>query len=391
MTDPLGQSQVIPYLKGLSLEGYKITLVSFEKNSRLGFQDAIARDLEAAGIEWAPMLYTDRPPILSTLLDLNKMHRKVNELHLLRKFKLVHCRSYIASFVGLHLNKKYGVPFLFDMRGFYPDERVDGNIWNLRNPVYNLIYRYFKKKEKAFLNNADHIVSLTENGKRVMQEEWQIQTPISVIPCCADTDLFQPSQDKEAIKKELGFKESDFILSYLGSIGTWYMLSEMLDFFKILLIHKPHAKFFFITPDNPKVILKEVDDRKIPRETIVIKSATRIEVPKCATISDYSIFFIKPVFSKKASSPTKQGELMSLGVPVICNSGVGDTDLIIEKYGAGFLIDLDQRVDIENVIKKLSTKFDRKMLRHGAMEYFGLKKGVESYFEIYSQLCKTHH
>lgn len=32
MTDPLGQSQVIPYLQGLSKQGYEIFLLSCEKN-----------------------------------------------------------------------------------------------------------------------------------------------------------------------------------------------------------------------------------------------------------------------------------------------------------------------------------------------------------------------
>ncbi len=34
MTDPLGQSQVLPYLKGLSKEGYHIHLLSYEKEDR---------------------------------------------------------------------------------------------------------------------------------------------------------------------------------------------------------------------------------------------------------------------------------------------------------------------------------------------------------------------
>ena len=35
MTDPLGQSQVLPYILGLNKKGYQFTLVSFEKPERL--------------------------------------------------------------------------------------------------------------------------------------------------------------------------------------------------------------------------------------------------------------------------------------------------------------------------------------------------------------------
>ena len=34
MTDPLGQSQVLPYLIGLTKEGYQFTILSFEKKER---------------------------------------------------------------------------------------------------------------------------------------------------------------------------------------------------------------------------------------------------------------------------------------------------------------------------------------------------------------------
>jgi hypothetical protein len=34
MTDPLGQSQVLPYLKGLSALGHQFHLISFEKKER---------------------------------------------------------------------------------------------------------------------------------------------------------------------------------------------------------------------------------------------------------------------------------------------------------------------------------------------------------------------
>ena len=120
------------------------------------------------------------------------------------------------------------------MRGFYADERVDGKLWNKYKFPFNKIYNYFKKKEKEFLQHADYTISLTENGKKEI-ESWKLpnQSPIKVIPCCTDENLFQT---KNIINKreELGIKKNDFILSYVGSIGTWYMLDEMLDFFKVL-------------------------------------------------------------------------------------------------------------------------------------------------------------
>ena len=58
------------------------------------------------------------------------------------------------------------------MRGFWADERVDGKLWDLKNPIYKWVYNYFKRKELQFLNNADYTVSLTFSGKEEMLK-WE--------------------------------------------------------------------------------------------------------------------------------------------------------------------------------------------------------------------------
>ena len=136
MTDPLGQSQVIPYLEGLAREGFVITLLSFEKKSPFQKHHVeIAEQLENAGIRWEVIKYSKKPPVFSTVFDLLRMKRKAYTLHKKENFRIIHCRSYISAFVGLWMKRKFGTRFIFDMRGFWSDERVEGGIWNLRNPV----------------------------------------------------------------------------------------------------------------------------------------------------------------------------------------------------------------------------------------------------------------
>ena len=82
ITDPLGQSQILPYLFGISSnKSYKITIVSFEKtNNYLQNKDVILDKLEKNHIEWAPLKYTKRPPILSTIWDIYKLNQTVKKL-----------------------------------------------------------------------------------------------------------------------------------------------------------------------------------------------------------------------------------------------------------------------------------------------------------------------
>ena len=136
MTDPLGQSQVLPYIIGLSKKGYKFHLVSFEKPNRFTQnRKVIERICFENEIEWHPLIYTKRPPLLSTIWDVRKMKRISKKIHKKYQVDMVHSRSYISALVALSFKKKYRIPFLFDMRGFWADERVDGKIWNLNNPI----------------------------------------------------------------------------------------------------------------------------------------------------------------------------------------------------------------------------------------------------------------
>ncbi|MBN2682253.1 MAG: glycosyltransferase, partial [Bacteroidales bacterium] len=313
MTDQLGQSQVIPYLLQLSEKGNKIFLLSFEKkNAFIKSEKEIRNLLNEKRIEWFPQLYTKNPPIISTYLDIRKMRRMAKKIHLQQKIEIVHCRSYIAAFAGLFLKKKFGVKFLFDIRGFWPEERIDGQIWSLKNPVYKQIFKYFKKKEKEFFLHSDAVVSLTNASKSILKDGFSnqlIEKPIEVIPCCADICHFNynncSSNTSDNLKKKLNIPENSMVVLYLGSLGTWYMLDEMLDFFTTLKHSNENSLFLFVTKDNPEIIYKKADSKNISKESLRIISAERSELPDLIYLASFSLFFIKPLFSKKASSPTK--------------------------------------------------------------------------------------
>ena len=396
MTDPLGQSQVIPYLQGLSRKGYQISLISFEKPAHFSiYKDAIRASLERSDIHWVPLKYHKHPPVFSTLFDIWQMRVNAERLQRDQNFSIIHCRSYLSALVGLYMKKKYGTKFLFDMRGFWADERVEGGLWNRDNIVFNWIYKFFKEKEKQFLEEADCTISLTEDGKRVIHEWGHIRNnpiPIEVISCCADLSLFDRSkvtiQQVIRLREKLGIDESDFVLLYLGSIGTWYMLGEMLDFFKVLSKYKAQARFLFLTKDNPEYIIRAASTREIDSNRLIITSADRKDMPQHMALAHLSVFFIKPVYSKRASSPTKQGELMGMGTPIICNVGIGDTAKIIQDVEAGAVVADFTEENYHIICNELDHLLSLSVsnIRSGAQQLYSLDKGVEAYTKVYENL-----
>lgn len=396
MTDPLGQSQVIPYLVGLTKFGYTFTILSCDKPDKYALHKSDILDVLASHpIKWVSIPYHKFPPVLSSWYDARMLRKTAVQLHKKEKFDLVHTRVGTPALVGLWLKKNLGIKFLYDIRGFWADERVDGGIWNIKNPLYRFIYNYFKKKEDEFLMNSDYNVCLTHAGQKEIHSWKRIPNqpvPLQVIPCSVDMDLFDPAKivesEKELLKNKLGIKEDDIVITYLGSIGGWYLTDEIMRFCKLFSDKNPTAKFLFISPHMQEEIKNAAAKYGITAEKLIVKSGKRKEVPTLLSLGQYSIFFIKPCFSKKASSPTKQGEIMAMGIPVIINSGVGDVKEIVEKYNAGYVIDEFTDNEMDAVIEKIAkgNSFNKAAIRKGAQEFYSLSKAVQSYSNVYKQI-----
>jgi glycosyltransferase involved in cell wall biosynthesis len=396
MTDPLGQSQVIPYITGLRKYNIEFVVLSAEKKDNYKKNKVIVSNLFfQSNIIWKPFKYTKKPNVLSTLWDIIKMTVLATKLQRKYNFHIVHCRSYIPSIIGLFLKNCFDVKFVFDMRGFYPDERVEGGLWNTRYLIYRLIYKYFKRKELQFLTKSDYIICLTSKSKKIIEnmKYFEKTTPeIEVIPCCADLNVF--SNDSISMTKindlkiKLNICHNDFIISYLGSTGSWYMLEEMLDFFKRLLIKKVNAKFLFITHDNKNDILSKANYLDIPDSAIIVLPADRKDIPSVLSLSNCSIFFIKPVPSKQASSPTKMGEILGMGIPLICNSNVGDIDEIILNSGTGLVLERFTSEEYDRIIDKIDelASIPKERLLSVAEKFFSLQIGIEKYYSVYKKV-----
>lgn len=392
MTDPLGAAQVLPYVVGLARLGHRIDLISFEKLERgEAAREKIASMCADAGVRWHPQTYHKRPPVLSTIADIARMRRVARRLHAREHFDVVHCRSYIAALTGLAMKRSAGVRFLFDMRGFWADERVDGKLWDLSSPLYRTIFRWFKARERDFLREADHVVALTDASRK-----WLIAQPggpkpdrITLIPCCVGAEDFPPAtpQTRAEARATLGIAEGAKVAVYLGSIGTWYMLDEMLDFFAVELARHPDAVLLFITQDRADAITAAAARRGIAADRLVVRGASRSEVPRLLAAADYGLFFIRPLFSKMASSPTKLGELMAVQIPVVTNKGIGDLEGIVAEARAGVLVNGFTSEAYRAALDELEgLTMDRGRLEDATRRWFDLDQGVARYDRIYRSL-----
>lgn len=342
MLDPLGQTQVLPYLQQLAAVGIDFTLLSFER--ALAYTDEgrercrrLHDELKQHRIDWHWLPYHKTPSLPATAYDVFAGYRLARRLVCQKQIELVHARSHIPATIALRLKRRLGTKMIFDVRGLLADEYVDAHHWRKDSVPYRLT----KNAERRALTAADGVVTLTQRIWDVIKDWDSLRdrsVPHAVVPCCADLELFHfDAAARAAWRTELGI-EDRFVLVYSGSIDGWYLTEEMCDFFVTLRAQKPNAFFLWLTNGNRERIKSLMTDRGVSKEDFQIISALPADVPSYLSAADAGLAFIKNCFSKQASSPTKYAEYLGCGLPLVINAGIGDSDALIDDEKVGVLV-----------------------------------------------------
>jgi glycosyltransferase involved in cell wall biosynthesis len=341
MLDPLGQTQVLPYLRELAKRGVRFTLLSFERD-RAFMSDApkceqLRRELQTQGIDWHWLRYHQHPTVPATIYDVLAGIAKASSLVRRNQIEMVHARAHIPATIALALKKTLGPKMIFDLRGLMADEYVDAQHWRKDE----LPYRLTKATERRILAGTDAIVTLTERIWPIIRA-WPglkgRQVHHEVIPCCVDLVKFRFSPDDRARRRnELGVKD-EFTIVYSGSTGGWYLTEKMADFFAQFLQRNPNAHMLWLTNGMHELVNQLMKQRNVNTQSYSLRSVAATEVPSYLAAADAGLSFIKPCMSKIASSPTKNAEYLACGLPLIINAGIGDSDALIHQWHAGVLI-----------------------------------------------------
>ena len=239
------------------------------------------------------------------------------------------------------VKKWTGVPFVFDIRGLQAEEYADAGQWDARG----LNYRLTKRVEQRVLRDADGIVTLTDAIRPVLQEFDGLKgrptaPPWSVIPTCVDLDHFAfDAEGRRRVRAQLGVGDRP-VLVYAGSIGTRYLLDDMLDFYQAARERWPGLFFLALVNHPLDTIVSGFAARGTLASDYAAIWAQHADMPAYLSAADAAVSFASggPSISKRASSPTKFGEYLACGLPFVANAGIGDVDDLLARTGAGAIV-----------------------------------------------------
>lgn len=334
VTEPLVASQVIGYLEPLAQAGYEIHLLTFEKHRLSSAErDRIRGKLLEDGIAWNGLRYHRWPSLPATAFDIATGVIRAFLVCRRHDIAFLHCRSHVAALMGLLLKFLVSRPFIFDCRGLLADEYVDAGHWR----AGGLLFRLTKAAERLILRQADAVVVLTERLRSELAGlSPDRMRPIVAIPCCVESE-FGATPAVRAATREARAWNDRFVCAYVGKLGGWYPVDLIALFFSAVRRLEPSAFLYIATQSDHAALARALDHEGVPRQAWAAEQLAPSEVLGVLTAADAGLSLILPCPSKRASSPTKVGEYLAAGVPVVSTPGIGDCDALLADHRVGIV------------------------------------------------------
>ena len=373
LLEPLGYSQIISYLKNLS-SNYNITVFSVEKKEDLKNFEHLQKIKEVLfnnNIQWKFFRYNKSSLYKYFIL----VHLFANILYIVikKKIDIIHSRSYVMGLISYFLSFLIKFSHIFDIRGFWIEERIEWEIWKKNS----LKYIFFKFIEPKIFFNSQAIVTLTNDAKKeLINKKYK---NIYVIPTSVKLNFLNKNK---LISRRIKF-------THLGAIGTRYNFEFCLEIIKNIKKEK-NIFLSIINKGEHKTIDNLLKKYNFKNTDFEIKYIKPYEVNSYIYSSDFGIFFPKKGFYLKAYFPTKLGEFLSCGIPVITSKINDHVDNIIRENKIGVIIDDLDKIDLKKFNSEFSSMVNDKKVNERcisvANRYFDINKASLIYSKIYQNI-----
>jgi glycosyltransferase involved in cell wall biosynthesis len=345
--------------------------------------------LEEDGIYWYPTSYHPGISLRAKALDNYNGIAAGLKIWYRHRPQIIHSRSSLPTAIAVIIAKLSRSIFLYDADSVLSEEYADIEHWARKSKGFRITAASEALARKA----AKQIIVLTDTLRQDFIKDFQITTPIEVIPCCVDLDKFNFNVETRKRKRaELNLSEEKLFV-YVGKIGSWYLVNETFDFFKEVQKNMSTAKLLVVTQDPPGAFHQLALSKNISKDSYFIKKASHTEVPEWLSASDVGLALIKSLKSKRGSSPVKVAEYLASGLPVVITDKIGDCSNLIIKNKIGAVVKQTNYKGYHDTVIKLNELWSENSsavtlrCKVTAEKNFSLKGvGIKRYQYIYKKM-----
>lgn len=360
LVEGVGSSQITPLIRILNSEGLRIRLVSCEKGTPDPF---LLEYFRRIGVDWKPIPFGSR---IGSRSESAAIKRLLQISMNIGQTRLVHARSDVPAIAAALGTRS---PVLWDVRSLWADQKIPYR----SNLLDQSKYRALRSLEFMAALQSTAMSTLTHAVVPILKERnLRIPSIRTVVPTAVDLNhfLFNPQ-----------FPKSIRAL-FSGTYNNYYDLNLSASFLQVL------SKHITLTTDWARPSESTSDSLDVG-EILRFKSTYK-EMPFIISDHSFGVSVCKMNMgdSLKGAVPTKIAEFLSIGRPVVVNKGLGDMDILLQKYRCGITLDgtkgnLEKSaLELINLINDPDTPY---RCRELAEEHFDLQKGAKNYLQIYQR------
>jgi glycosyltransferase involved in cell wall biosynthesis len=359
VSDGVGASQVLPYVEAMGRRGLDVALHSFERDA----SPAVARRLEDAGVRWMPHGMGPRGPAGGAF-------RTAAGARLLRRAPLVHARAHLAGAAAV-----LGRPqrWVWDVRSLWTEQRID--MGTLRRG--SAAERTLRLLERRAACTSDAVVVLSSAAVPALEKRTgcPLAHKVRVISACVDLDRFGLANppDPEPVRLLLSGT-----LNGLYDVGAMIALAQKLDRLTPAVLEWAGRG---PSPWERELRAAGTDPRPVSFEEMPARLAAS-HAGLCLLRTDGP--------SAVAATPTKVGEFLATGRPVVVSAGLGDLPTIIDQHRCGVVVEetTDEALDraAGDLLALLADPALAARCRSAAEAHFDLRRGVDALVECYARV-----
>ncbi|MEA2844320.1 MAG: hypothetical protein QOJ69_1991 [Actinomycetota bacterium] len=358
MTEGVGRSQVVPYVVGLATRGVDVRLHSFEK---VDPPASLRRLLSEAGVDWRTHRFRGGGAR-------GGLARVAHGAGLVARAELVHARSDMPAASAMLARRP---AWVWDVRGFWRDDRASlGMLRPGSTPE-----RVLRAVESRAARSSAAIITLSRNAADELARRHgpAVASKVRVITTCVDLERFALSPLPPADPARL-------LLA--GSLNELYDIPTMLRLVDRLRALRP-AELTVLTPEPTQW------EPQFRDHGATVGHATPQEMPDrvAGHHVGLSIRRFDIGVTGHGATPTKLGEFLACGRPVVVNAGLGDLDELLARFDCGVVARDASTDELDRVAAEIDRLLDDPGLparcRSLAEHYFDLDRAVDELLATY--------
>ena len=357
LSEGVGSSQITPLISRLSTRGLKINLVSYEKFPP---SNQLLEYFKSIGVEWNSRPFGSNG-FIGGIGRLNNLRREIP------RTDLIHARSDIPALAGIASGE---APVLWDVRSLWADQKV----LIQENLLNKISYHSYLGLESIAAAKSLGMSTLTSAVVPILEQRHRnLPSLRTVVSTAVDLSRFQLSPKFP----------TKFRALFSGTYNNYYDL-KLSAFFMEELRKRVAVETHWARPtESDKYHIGVGEEQVFP--------ATQIGMAELIPNYSFGVSICKMDAgpSLAAAMPTKIGEFLACGRPIVVNKGLGDMDRFIDDYDTGIILNGDWDNLVNGATKLVDLITDPETpnrCRALAEKYFSMDAGADKYLDLYSQM-----